>query len=152
MTSELDKLSDRELEVLLKAPVLVCILVAGADGKIDKKELRKAVSVARSRAKTQADLSAFYTLASADFEDKVRVLLQNYPKDAASRNAIVETELQELNEILPRLSTSFHKGYYDLLRDLAQTIATSSGGWLGYNAIAEEEARYVELAMISRPE
>ena len=45
MIPEFQKLDDAEIELVLKAPILVCILIAGADGDIDRKEINKAISI-----------------------------------------------------------------------------------------------------------
>ncbi len=45
MVKELEKLSGKEVELMLKAPILLCILIAGADGTIDRKEIKEAIHV-----------------------------------------------------------------------------------------------------------
>ena len=37
------KLTDSEIDLMLKAPVRRGILIAGADGNIDKKEIKEAI-------------------------------------------------------------------------------------------------------------
>ena len=49
MIKELAKLKESEVELMLKAPVLLCILIAGADGTIDRKEIREAINVAAKK-------------------------------------------------------------------------------------------------------
>jgi hypothetical protein len=34
-----DKLSDSEIDAMLRAPLVACILIAGADGNVDRKEI-----------------------------------------------------------------------------------------------------------------
>ena len=70
MIKEFDSLTDSETELMLKAPVLVCILIAGADGTIDKKEIKEAI--AQTQKKTKAALSDYLKEVSQDFEDKIR--------------------------------------------------------------------------------
>ena len=50
MIQEFNSLSSTEIELMHKAPILVCILVAGADGHIDQSEIRKAIVFASKRA------------------------------------------------------------------------------------------------------
>lgn len=137
---------------MLKAPILVCMLVAGADGKIDSKETNKAIQVARRKAKSNNVLWQYFSVASEDFEDKLRILLQGYPSAPEARNEILVEELSALNAILPRVESSFRRQFYSLLRELAREVAASSGGLLGYNAIDKEEAKYIGLDMIRPPE
>lgn len=152
MLREFEALDTSEVELMLKAPILVCMLVAGADGKIDSKETNKAIQVARRKAKSNNVLWQYFSVASEDFEDKLRILLQGYPSAPEARNEILVEELSALNAILPRVESSFRRQFYSLLRELAREVAASSGGLLGYNAIDKEEAKYIGLDMIRPPE
>lgn len=134
---------------MLKAPILVCILIAGADGSIDEKEVREAIQMARNRQWVKSNLQSFFQEFSEDFEDKLKVLLQAYPFDAKSRNDMIQAELANLNDILPQTGPEFARSYYDMLRALAQRIASSSGSIWG--KITTEEARLLELPMIRKP-
>lgn len=151
MLREFGALDSREIELMLKAPILVCMLVAGADGKIDSKETNKAIAVTRRKAKSSNVLWQYFSVASEDFEEKLRILLKDYPEDPTSRNEILVEELTQLNDVLPRVATSFQKLFYSLLIELAREVATSSGGLLGYKAIDKEEAKYIGLSMINPP-
>jgi hypothetical protein len=152
MLREFEALEASEIELMLKAPILVCMLVAGADGKIDSKEVNKAIQVARRKAKSSDILWQYFSVASEDFEDKLRILLPNYPNTPAARNEILVEELAALNAVLPRVESSFRRQFYSLLKELAREVAASSGGLLGYNAIDKEEAKYIGLDMIRPPE
>lgn len=152
MLREFEALEASEIELMLKAPILVCMLVAGADGKIDSREVNKAMQVARRKAKSNDILWQYFSVASEDFEDKLRILLQNYPNNAEARNQILVEELADLNAILPKVESSFRRQFYSLLKELAREVAASSGGLLGYNAIDKEEAKYIGLDMIRPPE
>jgi hypothetical protein len=152
MLREFEALDASEVELMLKAPILVCMLVAGADGKIDSRETNKAMEVARRKAKSNDVLWQYFSVASEDFEDKLRILLQGYPNAPEARNEILVQELSALNDILPRVESSFRRQFYSLLRELAREVAASSGGVLGYHAIDKEEAKYIGLDMIRPPE
>ena len=151
MLREFGALDSREVELMLKAPILVCMLVAGADGKIDSKETNKAIAVTRRKAKSSNVLWQYFSVASEDFEEKLRILLQDYPDDASRRNEILVEELGQLNDVLPQVAASFQKLFYSLLLELAREVASSSGGLLGYHAIDKEEAKYIGLSMINPP-
>src|ERR1700733_8377725 len=113
MIPEFNKLSDAEIELMFKAPVLACILIAGADGEIDKKEIRSALEFAtRKQKKSHPSLAEYYRHAGEDFEDKLKILFQSYPNDASTRNPMIEEELGRLNAILPRLEKSFAIAFY----------------------------------------
>lgn len=151
MIPEFDGLSESEVEIMLKSPVLVCILIAGADGKIDRKEIREAISIAGKQARSRSALGQYLKYASEDFEDKIIILKQSYPREASQREATIVRELSTLNTILPKVDKAFAQQFYSMLKELAAKVATSSGGWLGMNAVGSEEARYLELKMINDP-
>jgi hypothetical protein len=149
MIKQFDKLSDGEIELMLKAPVLVCILIAGADGEIDRKEIKEAI--AQTRKKNKATLEDYLSEVSQDFEDKIKVLIQSYPRESGARNPILVEELQKLNMIWSKMDRTFSRQVYAMLRELAEKIAASSGGIWGMNTVTEEEAKYLQLSMISNP-
>ncbi|MBK7652308.1 MAG: hypothetical protein IPJ20_18570 [Flammeovirgaceae bacterium] len=45
MIQEFDELSQAEIELMHQAPILVCILIAGADDHIDNREIKKALAL-----------------------------------------------------------------------------------------------------------
>jgi hypothetical protein len=151
MVPEFEKLDSKEVDLMLKAPILVCILIAGADGEIDSREIRRAISVTGKKAKSNTILWQYFKIAFEDFEDKIRILLQSYPSDPFARNEILSTELSGLNDVFPKINRSFDKEFYALLKELASEVAESSGGLLGYKSVGDEEARYVGLGMILPP-
>lgn len=150
MFQELRRLSDSEKDFLFKSPILVCILIAGADGTIDKKEINEAIGQAKKR-QSQHGLSEFYAEVGQDFEDKLKIVLRDYPADAIQRNKIISEDLKYLNEILPKIDKSFALRFYKSLREIAMSIAQSSGGILGMKSVGKEELEYVNLPMVSEP-
>jgi hypothetical protein len=151
MIPEFENLDDREVEIMFKAPILVSLLIAGADGNIDRKEIREAITIAAKQARSRMLISGYLRLAAEDFEDKMMILQQSYPSQGNERQARIIAELGELNTILPKLNKSFAVEFYNVLRELASKVATSSGGWLGLNAVGSEEAQHLELSMINNP-
>lgn len=152
MIPEFDRLSASETEMMLKAPILVCILIAGADNDIDKKEIQQAIGLAQQKQrKAKAKLVSYYQIVGEDFEDKLKVLIQSFPIESTQRTPILIEELSTLNQILPKIDKSFAREFYNSLLDIALKIAESSGGLLGMKSIGFEEARYVKLPMIKDP-
>lgn len=149
MIKEFDKLTENELELMLKAPILVCILIAGADGTIDRKEIKEAI--AQTRKNGISPLSGYLAEVSQDFEDKLKVLIQSYPYESTQRNPIIIEELNLINSIWSKMDRGFSIQFYQMLRDLAVKIAGSSGGLWGLKSVANEEAKYLHLPMVSDP-
>jgi hypothetical protein len=150
MIPELRKLSDAEQEFIAKSPILVCILIAGADGTIDRKEVNEAIEQAKKR-QGQFGISDFYKEVGEDFEDKLKIVLREYPSDPSQRNPKVVEELKRLNDIMPKLDKDFSIKFYISLREIALKIAQSSGGILGMKSIGKEESHFVELPMLVDP-
>lgn len=150
MIKELDRLSSVEVETLIRAPLLVCILVAGADNEIDSNEIREAIELAEA-GKTKASLTEYYQLLSEDFEDKLKIVMQRLPKKYELRIPMLFDELSLLNLILPKIKKTFAQDYYKSLLFIARKIAESSGGMLGIRKIAEEEMKVYALPMIKDP-
>lgn len=152
MIPAFDKLSDAEIEAMLRAPLIACILIAGADGNVDRKEIQKAIHhTQRSAAKSKTSLVEYFKLVEVDFEDKLKIVLQSLPVDVVERNQLIVDELTRLNSILPKLKNNFASEFYTKMRDLAHQVASSSGGMLGINKVGDEEAQYVELPMLKKP-
>ena len=152
MIAEFDALSESEVELMHKAPILVCILVAGADNHIDQSEMQLAVNLATKKSKrNKSKLMEFYVTVAEDFEDKIKIIIQSFPIEAEKRNILIMNELNRLNLILPKLEKSFAIQFYESIREIAKKIAESSGGILGIRSIGSEEARFVGLPMVKNP-
>jgi hypothetical protein len=151
MIPEFERLDDSEMELVLKAPILVCILIAGADGEIDRKEINEAISIVKKQNKAQSVLSGFFKVMAEDFEDKIKILIQSYPFESTQRNLQIVEELSRLSLIWKKLDTSFSQAYYTMLKSLAEKIASSSGGLWGINTVTSEEEKYITLPMIQDP-
>lgn len=150
MLKGLDRLTASEVEILVKAPLLVCILIAGADNEIDRKEVKGAIELAETGS-VKATMAEFFAMVSEDFEDKLKIILQLLPAESSKRNPLIFEDLSLLNKILPKLARSFAVDYYKCLRHIAEKIAESSGGVLGMKSIGAEESELMTLPMIKDP-
>ncbi|MEM6522388.1 MAG: hypothetical protein AAF693_01295 [Bacteroidota bacterium] len=152
MIDQFRNLEQNEIEVMFKVPILVSILIAGADNNIDNTEIKKAISLSKiKQQKARKDLIDYYKIVGADFEDKLKILIQQYPVDAEDRNPLIIAELKKLNTILPKLDKNFAVDIYQSIRDIARKVAEASGGLLGYLAVGYEESKFVGLDMIDDP-
>jgi len=153
MIPEFDQLTSSEIDLMYRAPILACILIAGADDHVDDKEIKSSIELAEKKHKKLkgSPLAKFYLEVAEDFEDKLKIVLQQYPYEASKRNLMITDELQSLNAILPKLDKSLASSFYKSIRDLALNTAESSGGLLGIKSVGDKEARLVELPMIKDP-
>lgn len=149
MIAEFDHLTPQEIELAYKAPILVSMLIAGADGTIDRKEILGAIqSVEKKHRRSTSALAALLKEIGSDFEDKFKLLMQEFPYESVQRNPLIVEELQKLNQLFLKLDQAFAKEMYNALLAIAEKTARSSGGFLGLRKIGAEEARYVKLPMI----
>ncbi|WP_462249815.1 hypothetical protein [Ekhidna sp.] len=149
MIPEFEPLREDEVQVMLQAPVYVAILIAGADGKIDKSERKEAIEVARSKqSRSREQLHEFYKLVGDHFEEHFNKLIDELPSGTDERISAITTELRKLNFILPKIDKNFAVKYHASLKDLAKKIAEASGGVLGYLSVSYEESKLMELKMI----
>ncbi|MEO9802105.1 MAG: hypothetical protein ABJF04_02605 [Reichenbachiella sp.] len=152
MIKEFNTLRDDEIEVLLRAPVLVSILIAGADDKIDKSEIHQAVEIANSKqSRAREQLIDYYKEVGKDFGDKFIKLVNEMPDTSEGRSEIITKELRKLNFILPKIEQKFAIKLHASLKDMAKKVAEASGGILGYMSVSYEEAKLMELKMIDDP-
>ena len=152
MVAELEHLDDEEMELILKVPILISILIAGADNEIDKSEIKQAVNISKAKqARARKSLIDYYKEVGENFEDKLMIMIQNYPIDAQKRNPMIIEELEKLNDLFPKLERQYAIEFYESVKDIAKTIAEASGGVLGYMAIGYEESKLIGLNMIKDP-
>jgi hypothetical protein len=152
MIPEFYKLSQSEIELMYKAPILVCILIAGADDHIDNKEIKGAITLTEKKQKrSKSHLLSFYRELGADFEDKLKIVIQGFPINVEERSPLLVEELARLNSIFKKIDHNFVTEFYGSLREIAAAIAKSSGGLLGLNKVDDDEAKYVKLSMVKNP-
>jgi hypothetical protein len=145
-------LREDEIEVLYRTPVLVSILIAGADDNIDKKEIKEAVNISKIKlSKSRVLLREYYQKVGENFEENLSEEIAGLPSVARRRNPVIIEELEKLNLILPKLDRQFAIQFYESMKDIAKRIATASGGILGYMAIDYQEQKLMELRMIRNP-
>lgn len=152
MIAEFENLSPEEQSIIYSTPVLVAILVAGADGKIDNAEMKEAISISKlKKQRATKELIEYYQQVGQDFEDKLKVGINKYPTDPHERQELITQELKKINKILPKIDKKFAIKYYESLKGFAKRIAEASGGILGYLSIGYEESKLIELRMIKDP-
>lgn len=152
MIEEFKNLTESEVKSLYRAPVLVAILIAGADNHIDKNEIHKAINTIKDKSRDERNhVMELYQIISEHFEDKLDKAIADYPDDVNERNPLITAELEKVSEVLGKLNKAFAIVYYQSIRDLALAVAKSSGGFMGINAVGKEESTLVDLPMIKNP-
>lgn len=149
MPKELESLSASEQQLLLDAVPYITILVAGADGEIDTKEVEWGERITKIRSFSyEEDLRPFYKKVGQNYDERLHELIDRLPKDKDKRNQIISDELSKLNKILPKLDHFYARLYYQSLKSFADHVAHSSGGVMGWLSVGFEEYKVIDLHMI----
>lgn len=147
----LKSLTEEETDVIISLPVFILFLIGGADNYIDKREIEWAEFVVKYRSKQyHSPIYQIYLLVSEVFKEKfdsvsIQVMKE---KNLKLRNQYIINKIKEANPILKKMDTDLSQEFISSLKTYAKGIAESSGGILGFNAISDEEKKYIELAML----
>lgn len=152
MIRALKSLDEKEQEIILKAPAMIAILVAGADDDIDQRERDAARKITKYRRLTgEPLLIPYYEMVYERFEETVLELLKDYPALATLRNPIIVKQLEQINDILPKLDKEYAAALYEGWKEFAHHVAKASGGFLGFFKVSQEERQWLDLSMIKDP-
>ncbi|XOV94750.1 MAG: hypothetical protein ACFHWX_08600 [Bacteroidota bacterium] len=152
MVKEFEGLREDEINLLLKTPAYVAILIGGADGEIDKKEYAEAVEILHlKQSKAREQLIDYFHEVGKTFQQDLDRLIKELPEDTEARTKAISTELRKLNIILPKIDKTFAIKLYASLKEFAKRIAEASGGVLGYLSVSFEESQLLDLKMIHEP-
>ena len=150
MSDQFKALNESEFSQLKEAVVLITVLIAGADGKIEREELAWAEKVVDIRSYHQKGiLKAFYENIDLTFADDLKKQIGLLPSNVVERNEIITKELTKINEILAKLDPKLGAGLHKSFLSLAQHVAKASGGVMGFFTINSAEAKVLNLNMIS---
>jgi len=152
MIPQFQNLSEEEKTTLLDAPALIAILIAGADDKIDEKEIDYSEKITHFRASNEeSPLHNYYAEVEKFLKDAIDQHIRTLPQNRIDRQRIISEELSRLNEIFSKLDKGFAAELYKSYLSFATSVAKSSGGVLGYAAVSPEEERLLGLDMIKNP-
>jgi hypothetical protein len=145
-------LSATEKELLLRAPAMVTVLVAGSDGDFKENEIERGIDITDwKRIHARPDLMGYYDQVRPRFRQDISQLRQQLPKDINERYRLLSDQLKQLNPILYKLDQPIAEQLYASLRELAQHVAEASGGVLGYFSVGYNESKVITLPMIDDP-
>ncbi|MEO8666785.1 MAG: hypothetical protein ABI462_14940 [Ignavibacteria bacterium] len=151
MIYELKNLSEDEINLMLLTPALVTLLIAGAEGDIDEKEIDWGTKIAHFRANENTILQNYYQEVDKNFNDALKQLKEIMPPEVAERSKKINQELCRLNDVLPKLDPDFAKEFYKSMLSLSKQVAQASGGLWGYGSISPEEKKHLNLEAINSP-
>lgn len=150
MIPEFKNLNQEEMDVLINSPALITLLIAGADGKINEKEVDWGAKIAHFRAlDEQSILQNYYLEVDKTFNEALKELSSKVPLDKDERISKINQELEKNNAIFKKLDSNFAKELYKSYLRLAKQVAKASGGIWGYGSISPEEQKQLDLHVIN---
>ncbi|MEO9967958.1 MAG: hypothetical protein ABJF11_19355 [Reichenbachiella sp.] len=144
-------LRDDEMEIVLNAPGMVAVLIAGADDDIDKDEIAEAIHYATTAKHRYDKLGEYFEEVANKFEDIFKNYIEDLSPDLDTRQHTITSYLRQLNGILPKVEPEIAKQVHQFLLDLAKVVAEASGGIFGMKKVSKAEAQYLSLNMIDKP-
>ncbi len=146
-------ISEEEKNNLLQSIPWITILIAGADGKLETKELEWAEKITRIRSYSHPhNLDQFYEELGKDYQQRVDALVEKLSEDPKQRTAILSQKLSSINPILAKLDNPIAFSYYNSLVSFAHHVAKASGGFLRFFSVSTEEKHLMNLPMIDKIE
>jgi len=149
MPREFDALTAEEQQLMLDAIPLITILVAGADGTIDEKEVEWAEKVTKIRSfDFNSKLNFYFERVGKEFSERLTHYIKTLPQDTAERQQVISDMLAGLNPILHKMDKHDAFVYYQNFLSFAKHVAKASGGILGMMSISPEEKEVISLPML----
>lgn len=145
-------LNQKEKALVMDAPSLITVWIAGSDEDMDKREIERGLDLMKwKKIRSRPDLEVYYREVSAQFPSRLNAILNELPQEKNQRDAMVEEQLARLNTIFPKFSREFAEQLYASYLELAKGVAEASGGVLGYLSVNKDESKRIMLPMIDDP-
>ena len=137
-----------EIERLHRALPLIAVLIGHSDGTYDEKEQLAAKKIADIHAYSAPEqLKPYYQVMADQFDSNL-----GYLTDMISGTKMMDVELSEelklVGKALRKLPPKFGYHIYKDLKFYAKEIAKSSGGFLRFGSVNQDELKWIELPMI----
>lgn len=150
MKALFDLITEEEKEILVDAISQITVLIAGADGKMQKEELEWAEKLTRIRSFSHhKSLQTFYETVGLDFHERLHQLIDELPASTQQRTEILEAKLAHVEPILQKLPIEFGSLLYHSFTSFAKHVAKSAGGFLGIGVISTNESKLMKLSMLT---
>lgn len=150
MTEHFNVLNDEEYKSLTDAISLITILIAGADGDVNKSELDWATKITNIRSYAlPEDLNGFYGDVGIDFTERLDHYTHVTSNAVTVRMGEISDKLAKLNPTLAKLPPVLGATLYNSYKSFAKHVAKSSGGFLGFFSVGSEEDKWISLPMLT---
>ena len=142
-------ITEQEKRQLIDAIAQITILIAGADGDINRKETSWAKKLARIRSyASNKKLNEFYRIVGKTFCNDLERMRSSLPDDTNARNKVLVEQLSHLNGLLSKLPFTMRLALYESYTSFAKHVAEASGGFFRFMSISGEEKKLMNLPML----
>jgi len=142
-------ITEQEKRQLIEGIAKITILIAGADGTIDKHETSWASKLAKIRSyASNKRLNEFYGIVGKTFCKDLERMISTLPKDTAARTNELAMQLSQLNNLLAKLPFKIRLALYNSYTSFAKHVAEASGGFFRFLSISGEEKKLMSLPML----
>ena len=143
-------MTNEEISIIIDAYPLITILIAGADGDIDVRELEWGKKLSKIRSYNENyELNPLFKEVEKDFDEKIDLVVSEAPGQVLARYDWISPKLAQLNPILAKLERADAYALYKSLTSFAKHIAKSEGGFLGMGSVNSEEMKMIKLPMVN---
>jgi hypothetical protein len=116
-----EHLTEQEVSLLAKSPVLISVLAAGGDDEFSQYERAEVIKQAHLKTYTgDPVLHPFYNRVGEDFEANYNEVLIRYIPFTAETRAALKEEIRKINVIVNKLDVSFARALRLSLADYAR--------------------------------
>ena len=116
-------ITNQEKRQLIDAIAQITILIAGADGNIDKQETSWASKLAKIRSySSDKKLNELYKVVGKTFCDDLERMVSDLPKGTETRTIALAQQLAEINSIIPKLPFTIRFALYNSYTSFAKQL------------------------------
>jgi hypothetical protein len=152
MHSKIAHLSHEEQQLIHDAPVLVTVLLAGADGDFLQSEIKEAVKIIHIKTYSESkDVRGVYKDIDGHSAEMIDEMIHSLPHIPLERTNILKARLSGLNHIFPKLDHAFAVDLFKSLRELAYYVSRAHDGGMGISYRNEQEKHLVHLDFLHEP-
>lgn len=129
-----EKLNDKERDILLKLPAVVAILAAVSnDGTVSSNEKAESIKLSHLRTYTSSPmLQDYYKEVDKVFDEKFEGIMAQLPSEWKDKEAFLEKEITDLNQVLPKLDKRYARELVDSLKSFSRHVFKSNSSFLRY--------------------
>jgi len=145
-----ENLNEEEYAILKETLPKIGALIANADGKVDIDEVYWAEKITHIRTYGEPhELNSFYDDLEVDFKERFEGEIAALSSDREQATTSLSAAIARVNPILSKLDPKIAYLVYSSFTTFAKHIAKASGGFLGFFTVDSNEAKLIELPMIT---